>query len=77
MGLDGLAKSPTESLVQVGVHAINAGVDTLEQPIGMVVQAEDRMSASVVRSTGIVYSPSPATIDSGGYSNSSVTSHQG
>ncbi|MFF3861355.1 hypothetical protein [Streptomyces sp. NPDC002209] len=66
VGLDGIASSPTESLVQVGVHAtcrgelypqhqafwevINAGVDTREQPISMVVYAGDRMSASVVRS---------------------------
>ncbi|MFJ3202804.1 hypothetical protein [Streptomyces sp. NPDC086989] len=176
VGLDGLAASATESLVQVGVHAtcrgdlfpqhqafwevINAGGDTREQPVPLVVEAGDRMSASVVRSTadpakyiltienlsrpgqrqtltetapaarsesaeviverphvftlgstwpkavnvpfsyvtvdgaplsaydtlsiqgrqadtGTVYSPSPATTDSGGYSNFTVSSHQG
>ncbi|RPF43717.1 peptidase A4-like protein [Streptomyces sp. Ag109_G2-6] len=176
VGLDGFDASSTESLVQVGVHAtclgdlypehrafwevVNAGVDTREQPVPMLVQAGDRMSASVVRSTadpadyiltldnlsrpgqrqtltkkapaarsesaevvverphvftlgstwppavnvpfsyvtvdgaplsaydalplqarqndtGTVYSPSPATTDSGGYSNFTLTSHQG
>ncbi|MER6345986.1 G1 family glutamic endopeptidase [Streptomyces sp. NPDC001595] len=67
VGLDGLAMSPTESLVQVGVHVtclgqlypehrafwevIDAGVDTLEQRIPMVIHAGDRISASVVRSS--------------------------
>lgn len=67
VGLDGFDASSTESLVQVGVHAtclgdlypehrafwevVNAGVDTREQPVPMLVQAGDRMSASVVRST--------------------------
>ncbi|MEU5538553.1 G1 family glutamic endopeptidase [Streptomyces sp. NPDC020362] len=175
VGLDGLDTSDTESLVQVGVHAacrgglypehrafwevIDAGADTREQPVPMVVQAGDRISASVVRSTadpadyiltidnlsrpgqrqtltkrapdarsesaeiiaerpdvtlgatwpttvnipfsyvtvdgaplgahdalalrsrqfdkGIDYGPSPATTDSGGYSNFTVSSHQG
>ncbi|MFE6847638.1 G1 family glutamic endopeptidase [Streptomyces sp. NPDC057686] len=176
VGLDGIAGSPAESPVQVGVHAtcrgelypqhqafwgvISAGVDTREQPIPMVVCAGDRTSASVVRSaadpanyiltidnlfrpgqrqtltkrapaarsesaeiiverptvftldstwpktvnvpfsyvtvdgaplsgyetlpiqgrqndTGMVYSPSPVTTDSGGYSNFTVSSHPG
>lgn len=67
VGLDGLDTSRTESLVQVGVDAscqgdlypryqafwevINAGVDTFEQPIPMVVLPGDRVSASVVRSS--------------------------